>query len=388
MNNSLPAKILEVFGRVIGPSPVALHEPSFIGSEWQYLKDCLDSSYVSSVGHYVDRFERDLEQYTGSKHAIAVMNGTAALHMALLLAGVKPGSEVLMPSLTFVATANSVLYAGANPHFVDSNSSNLGIDADALEDYLSHIVEKRAGLSINKQTMRPISGLIVMHTFGHIGQIDALQRIAHDYSFPLIEDAAESLGSFYNGQHSGTFGLLGTLSFNGNKTITTGGGGAILTQDDCLARLAKHLTTTAKMQHPWAYEHDQMGFNYRLPNLNAAIGCAQLESLPQLLAEKRSLTQAYQLELSAVNGVQLLTEPSNTRSNYWLQTLVLDQANEIYRDKILQITNEAGYMTRPVWNLMHRLSYLKTCPKMPLVGAESLERRLINIPSSSVLGRG
>jgi aminotransferase in exopolysaccharide biosynthesis len=359
-----------------------LHEPSFIGNEWRYLKECLDSTFVSSVGKFVDRFELDLANFTGAKHAIAVVNGTAALHIALKLAGVQDGDEVLIPALTFVATANAVTYCNAIPHFVDSEERTLGLNASKLRDYLARCTEQRMGQCVNRQTGRVMRALVPMHTFGHPVDMEGVLALARDFNLALVEDAAESLGSTYHGQHTGTFGLMGTLSFNGNKTITTGGGGAILTNDLTLARQAKHLTTTAKLPHAWEYRHDEIGYNYRMPNLNAALGCAQLEQLPVMLAAKRVLFQRYQAAFATVQGVRLMTEPEYCQSNYWLQTIQLDNENENLRDAILIATNEAGFMTRPVWSLMHKLQHFRDCPRSSLPIAESLERRLINIPSN------
>ncbi|MBS4052053.1 MAG: LegC family aminotransferase [Methylomonas sp.] len=362
-----------------------LHEPSFNGNEWLYLKECLDSTFVSSVGKFVDRFELELAEFTGAKHAVAVVNGTAALHIALKLAGVTAGDEVLVPALTFVATANAVAYCGAIPHFVDSEATTLGIDAAKLRDYLLSHTEQRANQCVNRASGRIIRAMVPMHAFGHPVNLDELLAIARDFNLALVEDAAESLGSYYHGRHTGTFGLMGTLSFNGNKTITTGGGGAILTNDAELARHAKHLTTTAKLPHRWEYRHDEIGFNYRLPNLNAALGCAQLEQLPRMLAAKRSLFCRYQAAFMQIAGVKLIAEPDQCRSNYWLQTLLLDAERADQRDRVLEASNDAGFMTRPAWALMHELAPFEECPRMDLSMALSLSRRLINIPSSSSL---
>jgi perosamine synthetase len=381
----LDQQIVEAIRSVSGPGPVALHEPRFQGNEWAYLKECLDSTFVSSVGKFVDRFEVDLAAYTGARHAVAVVNGTAALHVALKLAGVCPGDEVLLPALTFVATANAVAYCDATPHFVDIAEDTLGVDPQALRAYLSRVAELRGGLCVHRATGRVIRALLPMHTFGHPVDIEGVMALAHDFHLVLVEDAAESLGSTVGGRHTGTFGRLGTLSFNGNKTITTGGGGAILTNDTEIARRAKHLTTTAKVPHRWAYEHDEVGYNYRLPNLNAALGCAQLEQLPAFIAAKRRLYQHYRTALAAVPSVRLVAEPAGCSSNYWLQTLVLDEAVATQRDAILASTNDAGLMTRPAWSLMHSLPAYRACPRMALPVAKSLERRLINIPSSASL---
>ena len=385
-NSNLQQDIVSAIKSVVGDGPLALHEPRFNGNEWVYLKECLDSTFVSSVGKFVDRFEDDLANFTGAKRAVAVVNGTAALHVALLLAGVKAGDEVLLPALTFIATANAVAYCQATPHFVDSEERSLGMDAVALREYLSTISEIRNNQCINRSTGRVIRAMVPMHTFGHPVDIDALLAIAHDFHLQLIEDAAESLGSTVGGQHTGTFGLMGTLSFNGNKTITTGGGGAILTNDVELGKRAKHITTTAKLPHRWNFVHDEVGFNYRLPNLNAALGCAQLEQLPGFLLDKRRLFEQYQTAFANVPGVHLVAEPTGCRSNYWLQTLLLDAEFAEQRDAVLAATNDAGLMTRPIWALMNRLPMYANAPRAPLPVAESLEQRVINIPSSSGLG--
>ena len=383
IQTSLSRQLIAAIQTVIGSEPAVLHEPSFKGNEWLYLKECLDSTFVSSVGKFVDSFEADLATFTGAKYAVAVVNGTAALHIALKLAGVNVSDEVLIPALTFVATANAVTYCGAIPHFVDSEERTLGVDPIKLRDYLKSCTEQRAGQCVNRETGRIIRAIVPMHTFGHPADLDGLMAVAYDFNLALVEDAAESLGSYYHGQHTGTFGLMGTLSFNGNKTITTGGGGAILTNDPELARHAKHLTTTAKQPHAWEYRHDEIGYNYRMPNINAALGCAQLEQLPDMLVAKRKLFQRYQSEFSLISGIRLIAEPEQCQSNYWLQTLVLDPEMADQRDSLLLATNNAGIMTRPAWILMHELAIFSTCPCMDLAGAEFLSKRLINIPSSS-----
>lgn len=379
---TLAENIISAIKEVVGPGPAKLHEPSFEGNEWLYIKECLDSTFVSSVGKFVDRFESDLVNFTHAKYAVSLVNGTSAIHIALLLAGVKTNDEVLVPALTFVATANAVSYCNAVPHFVDSESLTLGINAEKLRDYLTSYTEQRSGCCINLSSGRVIRALVPTHVFGHPVDLDGLLAIAQDFNIALVEDAAESLGSYYHGQHTGTFGLLGTLSFNGNKTITTGGGGAILTNDSALARHAKHLTTTAKLPHAWEFWHDEIGYNYRLPNINAALGCAQLEQLPAKLANKRELFMRYKTAFAQVSGVKLITEPLKCQSNYWLQTLLIDAENADQRDAVLKATNDAGFMTRPAWILMHELAPFKACPRMDLAMAQSLTQRLINIPSS------
>ncbi len=377
--------IIAAIRAVVGTGPVPLHEPSFGGNEWLYLKECLDSTFVSSVGKFVDRFEADLANYTGAKHAVAMVNGTAALHIALKLAGVTRGDEVLVPALTFVATANAVAYCGAVPHFVDSEYRTLGIDAAKLHDTLREHTEQRGNQCVNRKTGRIIRAVVPMHTFGHPVDLAGLLAVANDFNLVVIEDAAEALGSYYRGQHTGTFGTMGIVSFNGNKTITTGGGGAMLTNDAELARRAKHLTTTAKLPHAWKYRHDEIGYNYRMPNLNAALGCAQLEQLSAKLAAKRALFRRYQTAFAPLTGFRLVTEPEHCQSNYWLQTLLLDAAQTDQRDVVLKATNAAGLMTRPAWTLLHELTPFEDCPRMDLSCAQSLSQRLINIPSSSGL---
>jgi len=384
----LSDQIVSAIRLVVGAGPVGLHEPTFSGNEWLYVKECLDSTFVSSVGKFVDRFESDLEAYTGAKHAVAVVNGTAALHIALLLAGVKASDEVLVPALTFIATANAVSYCGATPHFVDSEDTTLGIATGKLRLYLQTHTEQHSGQCVNIVTGQVIRAMIPMHTFGHPADIDGLLSIAHDFNIMLVEDAAESLGSSYHGQHTGTFGLVGTLSFNGNKTITTGGGGAILTNDVAIARRAKHITTTAKLPHAWEFIHDEIAYNYRLPNLNAALGCAQLEQLSDKLIAKRALFRCYKASFATVDGVSLVSEPTHCLSNYWLQAIMLDTDQVQHREAILRATNHAELMTRPVWRLMHQLTPFADCPRMELDTAELLAQRLINIPSSpSILGK-
>jgi aminotransferase in exopolysaccharide biosynthesis len=385
---SLPKQVVSAIRSIVGPGRAGLHEPEFAGNEWRYVKECLDSTFVSSVGKFVDRFEDDLAAYTGAKHAVAVVNGTAALHIALLLAGVKANDEVLVPSLTFVATANAINYCNATPHFVDSEESTLGIAVAKLRDYLNSHTQQRAGHCVNCATGQVIRAMVPMHAFGHPGDIDGLLSVAKDYNIVLVEDAAESLGSSYYGQHTGTFGLVGTLSFNGNKTITTGGGGAILSNDTSLVLRAKHITTTAKIPHSWEFIHDEVAYNYRLPNLNAALGCAQLEQLPAKLVLKRELFKRYQEVFSAVRGARLIAEPVGCESNYWLQAILLDVGQEHNRDGILEATNASELMTRPVWRLLHQLAPFADCPRMDLGEAETLAQRLINIPSSpSLLSR-
>lgn len=384
----LAEKVLGAIKAVVALDSAMLHEPTFQGNEWKYLKECLDSTFVSSVGKFVDQFELELASYTGAKYAVAMVNGSAALHMALMLAGVVRDDEVLIPALTFVATANAVTYCGAIPHFVDSEQQTFGIDVDKLSAYLQANTLQEGGNCINRVTRRVIRAIVPMHVFGHPSNLEGLLKISKDYNIALVEDAAESLGSQYCGRHTGTFGIVGALSFNGNKTITTGGGGALLTNSSELARLAKHLSTTAKIPHQWEYSHDCVAYNYRMPNLNAALGCAQLEILPKLIEAKRKLALEYRNSFSGIEGISFKLEPENCRSNYWLQTIILDSDHANIRDRILEKTNQSGFMTRPVWNLLHKLKQFSNSPKMDLSGAIDLEKTLINIPSSAHLGMG
>lgn len=365
-----------------GKELVPLHEPTFNDREIDYVTDCLKTGWVSSVGAYVNRFEEDLARFVGVKRAVATVNGTAALHIALKVAGVKAEDEILMPSLTFVATANAVSYMGAVPHFVDVSFNTLGVDAEKLKSYLKQIGELRNNELYNRKTGRRISALVPMHTFGHVVDLDGLLEVCEMYHLTLIEDAAESLGSYYKGKHSGSFGKVSAISFNGNKIMTTGGGGAIVTNDDALADYAKHLTTTAKVPHRWAYEHDEIGYNYRMPNLNAALGCAQLEKMPIFIEQKRELTNHYESWLANIEGVHLLKEPAQTKSNYWLQTILLD--GRYNRDEVLDFLNEQGIMSRPIWTPMHKLIMYKNYPRADLSVTEQLNRSVVNIPSTPV----
>ncbi|MCM3079662.1 LegC family aminotransferase [Brevibacillus invocatus] len=364
---------------------IALHEPSLQGNEWNYVKECLDTRWVSSVGKYVDQFEEMLKGTTGAEFAVAVVNGTAALHIALKLVGVAENDEVLVPSLTFIATANAVKYCGAIPHFVDCEERTLGIDPSKLRDYLHEIATIKHGECYNKLTGRKIKAVVPMHTFGHPVDLDPLISLTEEFKLELVEDAAESLGSYYKGKHTGTLGKVSALSFNGNKIITTGGGGAILTNDPALGKLAKHLTTTAKVPHKWKYEHDYIGYNYRLPNINAALGCAQLEQLEGFLERKRMLAKRYTHEFEGLEGVSIFKEQDFARSNYWLNALILDTKYAGERDVLLEHLNQQGIMARPFWEPLHTLNIFSDCPQMELQISESLASRVINIPSTPTL---
>jgi len=359
--------------------PIPLHAPQFQGREKEYLLDALDSTFVSSVGQYVDRFEADCAHYTGAKYAVATVNGTSALHVALLLAGVKRDEEVITQALTFVATCNAIHYCGADPVFVDVDRATLGLSAQALANYLDRFAEERNGETWNKQTGKRIAACLPMHTFGHPADMPGIADVCEKYRIPVVEDAAEALGSTLYDRHCGTFGRLGVLSFNGNKIMTTGGGGMILTDDEKLAKQAKHLTTTAKQPHAWQFIHDQVGFNYRMPNLNAALGVAQLECLRSFLDKKRELAERY-IDWCGRNRLQCIVEPDAARSNYWLNAVVLEDVAE--RDAFLKATNEQGVMTRPVWEPMHRLPMYRYCQRDSLVNTEWAAARVVNIPSS------
>ncbi|WP_342600364.1 LegC family aminotransferase [Psychrobacillus sp. FSL H8-0483] len=361
---------------------VPLHEPTFNSKELEYVTDCIETGWVSSVGAYVTRFEEDLARFTGVKRAVAVMNGTAALHIALKVAGVQVNEEVFMPALTFIATANATSYLGAVPHFVDVSEKTLGLDPHKLEAHILEIGEVIGNQLINKETGRIIRAVVPMHTFGHPVEIEEIQLICEKYHLVLVEDAAESLGSYYKGKHTGSFGKVSALSFNGNKIITTGGGGAILTDDEELANYAKHITTTAKVPHRWEYEHDEIGYNYRLPNINAALGCAQLEKMPEFIEQKRLLTACFEELVAPLEGVTLFKEPEHTTSNYWLQTLILDDT--LKRDEVLTFLNENGVMSRPIWTPMHELKLYAQMPKADLSTTERLNQKIINIPSTPV----
>ncbi|TLS66732.1 LegC family aminotransferase [Mariprofundus erugo] len=358
---------------------IPLHAPVFCGREREYVNDTIDSTFVSSVGAYVDRFERDMAAYTGSPRAVATVNGTAALHAALLLAGVKQGELVITQPLTFVATCNAIAYIGAQPLFIDVDRNTLGLSAIAMREWLSeHAQISDDGLCRTKSDGIIIRACVPMHTFGHPADLDGLVAVCSEWNISMVEDAAESLGSFYHGRHTGTFGLMGTLSFNGNKVMTTGGGGMILA-DEKFGAHAKHLTTTAKKTHPYEFVHDELGFNYRMPNLNAALGCAQLESLEEFIKAKRVLADRYAEYLKG-GELQFVSEPDGCRSNYWLNAVICE--NQKQRDILLSATNEQGVMTRPIWALMTRLPMYAACRKGNISNSQWLEERVVNLPSS------
>jgi aminotransferase in exopolysaccharide biosynthesis len=371
--------IREIFHKPEGVIP--LHEPVFIGNEIQYVNNCISSTFVSSVGKYVDEFEIKTAEYTKSKHAIASVNGTAALHIALKLAGVNNGDEVITQPLTFIATANAISYCNANPVFIDVDKDTMGLSPEKLESFLKKNTRynKKIRKLINKESSKPISAIVPMHTFGIPCRIEEIIEIADRYYIPVIEDAAESLGSRCNNQHTGTFGKIGVLSFNGNKIITTGGGGMILTDDIEIAKLAKHLTTQAKVPHPWEFFHDQIGYNFRMPNINAALGVAQIEMLDEFVRNKRNTSALYQTFFKEHN-IHYFAENKNCHSNYWLNTIALPSKTE--RDSFLKASNSKGVMTRPAWTLMCNLPMYSKCQRDDLENAIELESTVVNLPSS------
>lgn len=371
--------LLSLIGEIYGPAPVPLHRPVFAGNETRYLADCIASNFVSSVGARVTEFENRIAAFTGHAHAVATVNGTAALHAALLLAGVKRGEEVITQALTFIATCNAVSYIGAVPVFVDVDDDTLGMSPEALSRWLKAHTKRVDGQTVNAATGARIAACVPMHTFGLPARTAEIAAICAGHGIALIEDAAESLGSYAGDRHTGRDGLMATLSFNGNKVITTGGGGMILTDDPDLARRAKHLTTTAKVPHPWDFVHDETGFNYRLPNLNAALGCAQMELLPAMLAAKAGVAARYRT-FCAANGLDFVDAPAGTTSNFWLNAIRLQ--DRAARDAFLERANAAGFMTRPIWRPMDELAMFRHCQSDGLAVTRGLVDRIVNLPSS------
>jgi len=361
---------------------IPLHEPRFIGNEKKYLNECIDSTFVSSVGKFVDEFEEKIANYTGAKYAIATSNGTSALHISLLLADVDQNNEVITQPLTFVATCNAISYCGAQPIFLDVDKDTMGLSPSTLEYFLENNTTVKNQQCINNRTGKVIKACVPMHTFGHPCRIDEIKEICDKHHVFLIEDAAESVGSIYKGKHTGTFGQVGVMSFNGNKIITAGGGGCIVTNDKALAKKAKHLTTTAKVQHKWDFNHDMVGYNYRMPNLNAALLVAQLENLDNFISSKRMLANVYETFFNSNNYV-FVKEPMDSKSNYWLNSILLK--NKQQRDKFLDETNSSGIMTRPIWTLMNKLPMFGCAQCGDLKNSEWLEDRVVNIPSSAIL---
>lgn len=360
---------------------VMLHAPTFAGNEKKYLNECIDSTFVSSVGPFVDRFEKEIAVFTGAAKAVVCVSGTNALHMAMMLVGVNRDDEVLTQALTFIATCNAISYIGAHPVFIDVDLDTMGLSPVALERWLDGNAEMRNGECFNKTTGRKIKACVPMHTFGHPVRLDEIADICRKWNIELVEDAAESIGSYYKGRHTGTFGRVGAISFNGNKTITTGGGGMLLFQDEELGKFAKHITTQAKVPHRWAFVHDHIGYNYRMPNINAALGCAQLEQIDRFLESKRATAQAY-IDYFATepHGMKFMKEPDGTRSNYWLNAVLLPDREA--QQEFLEFTNDHGVMTRPVWELMNRLAMFKDAQTDGLENTIYLADRIVNIPSS------
>lgn len=359
---------------------VPLAVPKFIGNEKKYLNECIDTTFVSSVGKFVDRFEEEMARYTGAKRAVVCDSGTNALHMALMLVGVERGDEVLTQALTFIATCNALSYIGAHPVFLDVDVATMGLSPDAVKEWLANNAEIRNGQCYNKRTGHRVKACVPMHTFGHPIRLDEQVAVCEEYHIELVEDAAESIGSLYKGKHTGTFGKIGALSFNGNKTITTGGGGMLLFNDEELGAYAKHLTTQAKIPHRWEFRHDHIGYNYRMPNINAALGCAQLEHIEEYVEDKRATAAAYRDYFSRMDGIEFFVEPENTRSNYWLNAVLLPNREE--QQAFLQYTNDNGIMTRPIWELMNRLPMFENCETDHLTNTQMFADRVVNIPSS------
>lgn len=361
-------------------NPVPLHAPVFIGKEKEYLIDCIETTYVSYVGKYVNEFEKLTAEFTGSKYAVAVVNGTAAIQIALQLAGVNYGDEVITQALTFVATANAISHCGARPVFIDVDTDTMGMSPERLNEWLRNNVtfDSSSGKSVNKNTKNKVAAIVPMHTFGHPCRIDEITEVAKQYNIPVIEDSAESLGSYYKNKHTGTFGLAGILSYNGNKTLTTGGGGMIITDDEHFARKAKHITTTAKVPHKWEFIHDTVGYNYRLTNVNAALGVAQMEYLDTIVKNKRETAELYKT-FFLNREISFFEEPKDSKANYWLNVIKLKDRNQ--RDSFLDYSNQNGVMTRPIWRLMNKLDMYKNCQSDSLDNSKTLEDIVVNIPS-------
>jgi perosamine synthetase len=376
-------QIVNIVKKILGKGHHSLHEPYFCGNEWKYVKKTLDDNYVSSIGSFVDKFEYQIKKFTKSKYAIPVVNGTEALHLSLVACGVNSNDEVLVPAITFVGTANAVTYSGATPHFVDSELETLGIDPVKLEIYLEKITIKNGKFYFNKKTKRRIKAILPVHIFGNICKIDKILEIAKKYNLVVIEDAAEALGSFFKNKHAGTFGSIGCFSFNGNKILTTGGGGAIITNNKLLAKKIKHLSTTAKINHRWEYIHDEVGYNFRMPNLNAALGSAQIENLNKFLRLKRKLFLRYCQEFSKINDVRLIQNPKFCKSNNWLNTVFIKNSSIKKRNKVLSLAQKNRIFLRPVWKPLHTLKHLNKMPRMNLDGAMKIYESCINLPSSA-----
>jgi len=385
MEDKIIFKILKSIKNVVGPGSHQLHEPTFSNEETKILNKTIKSKFVSSAGKYVTDFENKFKRYVKSNNAIAVVNGTQAIFISLKICGVTKNDEILVPALTFVGTVNAINYTGATPHFIDSEINSFGVDSKKLENYLNRIAFIKNGKCINRKTKKRIKAILPVHIFGHACDIENIVRIAKKFNLKVIEDAAEALGSFYKNKHLGTFGDIGCFSFNGNKIITTGGGGMIVLKNRNIAKKIKHLTTTAKLKHKWEYDHDEVGYNFRMPNINAALGLAQLKKINFFLRAKRKLYQIYLKNFTNIDGVKLFKEPLKSKSNYWLQTIVLDKNQIKKKNKILKLLYEKKIFCRPVWKLISDLKPYKNCPKMNLSGSKEIYKRSINMPSSSHL---
>ena len=380
-----PKVVVESLKKTLGKGTYQLHEPSFIGNEIKYLKNTIKSTYVSSIGKYITIFEKKIKKITGAKYAIAIVNGTEALHISLKALDIKKGDEVLVPALTFVGTVNAITYCGAEPHFIDSEISSLGVNNEKLEEYLKKIVKFVNRKPVNRYTGKIIRAVMPVHVFGHPCKIEEIVKVAKKYNISVVEDAAEALGSYYKKKHLGNFGNIGCFSFNGNKIITTGGGGAIITNNKKLAKTVRHLVTTAKVKHAWEYEHDKIGYNLRMPNLNAALGVAQLEKIDIFLKAKKKLFEKYKKNINKIDGLELFEQRINANSNYWLQTIILSKKNSIYKNKIIKLAHKNFLFLRPAWKLISSLKPYKNKQKMELHGSQEIYKRVLNIPSSQKL---
>jgi perosamine synthetase len=380
---SLQEDIIKSIKNVVGKKKHHLHEPLFFGNEIKYLKKTITTNLVSSVGPFVKKFENQIKKFTGSKYAISVVNGTEALHLSLVACGVISNDEVLVPAITFAGTANAIIYSGAIPHFIDSEFETLGVDPYKLEKYLNKIAKKKGKFYFNKKTKRRISAIIPVHIFGNVCQIDKILKIAKKYNLMVIEDAAEALGSFHKNKHAGTLGSVGCFSFNGNKILTTGGGGAIITNNRLLAKKIKHLSTTAKINHRWEYIHDAVGYNFRMPNINAALGSAQIENLKEFLRSKKKLFLRYSKEFLKVNEVMLIKNPKSSKSNNWLNTIFIKKSSIKKRNKVLSLAQKNKIFLRPAWKPLHTLKHFKKMPRMNLDVAKKIYVSCINLPSSA-----
>ena len=376
-------RIVNIIKKILGNGQHSLHEPYFFGNEWSYVKKTLDESYVSSIGSFVNKFEDQIKTFTKSNYAILVVNGTEALHLSLVACGINSNDEVLVPTITFAGTANAIIYSGATPHFIDSEFETLGVDPYKLEKYLNKITIKKGKFYFNKKTKKRIKAIIPVHIFGNICQIDKILQIAKKYNLAVIEDAAEALGSFYKNKHAGTFGSVGCFSFNGNKILTTGGGGAIITNNRLLAKKLKHLSTTAKINHRWEYIHDAVGYNFRMPNINAALGSAQIENLNKFLRSKRKLFLRYCKEFLNLNEIRLIKNPKFSKSNNWLNTIFIKKSSIKKRNKVLSLAQKNKIFLRPVWKPLHTLKHFKKMPKMNLDAAKKIYESCVNLPSSA-----